>query len=320
MKFHPDEVLFSPTTACNLNCSHCVTGKSEGILSSSLAVKFLRQAKGVRIKKIGFTGGEPFLTLDFLYAVTKEGIRSGLKFDRITTNGVWFRTAARLNNALSGLNRSGYDGSICVSVDAFHKQDPKKLALFIRSAVSVWGRPDMVSIVYTAGAREEETKKKLRQLSRHLKAISPRFNSAHPYIKGKGLFIKIDKIELSPVGKASRLKDPWDGKWFKEDFCKGPGNIFFVMPNGDVKPCCGYATDLKELTIGNIKRDSAAQLVAKARKNKLVRTIFSSGLSAIRKRLIRSGIKFPEKTSNHCYFCHYILTRIPHSTLNNCLD
>ncbi|MDD5436531.1 MAG: SPASM domain-containing protein, partial [Candidatus Omnitrophica bacterium] len=94
-----------------------------------------------------------------------------------------------------------------------------------------------------------------------------------------------------------------------EDRCRGPGNLFFVEPSGEVKPCCGYASESPALSIGNIKRDPVSRIVENARQNRIVYAIFNSGLSGIRKRLGGCGVKFPGKTSNNCFFCHYILER-----------
>ena len=258
---------------------------------------------------------------DFLLSVVKGAAGSGIFFGRIMTNGVWYKDKEALTQSLARLYEAGYDGDICVSVDAFHRQDLKKVARFIEEALSVWRRPDVVSIAYTAGAKESQTINKLKILSRLLKSRLVRFGGRNPTIRGRWLFIRILKIEMSPVRNGIKpTSHPWGVKWFREDYCRGPGNVFSVMPDGSVKPCCGYATNCKELTIGNIKRDTAQAILNNAKRNRYVRTVFNSGLSAIRKRLERAGIKFPGKASNHCYFCSYILSEVPRNILNRCLE
>lgn len=316
MKFAPEEVLFAPTLECNLACPHCVTRKSAAILSRKYAAKFLHQCNRIGVKRVGFTGGEAFLAPDFLYSLIREARRLGMFFDRIMTNGVWYKDRANLKESLRKLHRAGYDGSICISVDAFHRQSLRKLALFVRTAVSIWDRPDLISLAYVAGSREAETSKKIGRLIAALKAVL----TGPSVIKGSSIFVKVFRIELSPIGKAERLKSPWGRRWFKEDRCKGPGNVFFVLPDGSVKPCCGYATDLPALTIGNIKKDSALSIIKKMRKNRFVRTVFDSGLTAIRKRAERLGFIFPGKTEGHCFFCHYVLTKMPENILEKCLN
>jgi glutamine cyclotransferase len=225
------------------------------------------------------------------------------------TNGVWWRSAAELKRRLSRLKAAGYDGDICVSVDAFHSQDLKKVAVFIDEAVRIWRRGDVVSIACVRGAEDEASRKKILKIADILGARLYRSRGGKSYIKSGPLFIKILDIELSPVGRARRLKDPWDGKWFREDYCEGPGNVFFVKPDGKVKPCCGYAESSPRLTIGDIRRDSASDIMKNIKNNKLVSTIFTKGLSRVRADMERRGIRFPGKTSNNCYFCGYILKR-----------
>jgi MoaA/NifB/PqqE/SkfB family radical SAM enzyme len=257
---------------------------------------------------VGFSGGEPFLDINFLCAVIREAVRLRMSFTRIMTNASCFQAKEDLLHSLKRLFHAGYDGDLCVSVDAFHRQDIKKIALFIETALKVWRRPDMVSIAAVKGAKEAQTYKRLMRLAKSLNARLIYGVHKNSFIKKEGLFIKIFRIDLSPVGKAAALKNAWNGKWFKDDFCEGPGNIFFILPDGTVKPCCGYANDAKILTIGSIKRDTPKKLIQNAENNRFVSAVFGSGLHSIRKILERSGIKFPGKTTNHCFFCHYLAT------------
>ena len=313
MPFRPVEVLFNPTLDCNLSCGHCNSKKGAATLPEKIALKFLGQCSKAGIKRVGFTGGEPFLAPGFLCRLTKEAVRHGMLFDRIMTNGAWFRNEAGLRRTLERLYRAGYDGSICVSADAYHFRSGSvnKAASFIRTAVSVWGRPDIISIACVAGEKEKAAESALRKIAARLDARLLKKSGRPSAIKGKFLFIKIHNIELSPIGKAGRLKDPWDGEWFKEDRCKGPGNVFYVLPNGDVKPCCGYATDSPRLTIGNIRRDSPSDLIKNAGANAFVDTVFNRGLSYIRRQSEKAGHKFPGKTGNICFFCNYLLISLP---------
>ncbi len=319
MGFHPEEILFMPTADCNLFCPHCNVKRSRLALPVEAAKKFIRDCKHHGIKRIGFTGGEPFLAPDFLFSVTKFAVKQGCLFTTIMTNGVWYRDKASLKVIFGKLFRAGYDGSISISADAYHAQNLKRLAYFIDSAISIWRRPDMISIVYVTG-RDAETKEKLSKLSGLLNARLSGFGGKCSAIKSIGIHssraglnlpchIKITKIDISPVGRALKLKDPWDGRWFKEDYCKGPGNVFLVEPSGEVKPCCGYASESGALSIGNIRKDPVAGIFKNIRQNRLVYAIFNSGLRHIGENLMRRGVKFPGKTSNNCFFCRYILER-----------
>jgi len=319
-KFRPDEILFSPTTQCNLRCVHCDIKQYHTRLPKKTALRFVGACADAGFKRVGFTGGEPFLALDFLCAVTKGAIRHKMLFSRIMTNGAWFKTKKELTLALNRLFYAGYDGDICISVDTFHKQDLRKVALFIKVASKIWNRPDIISISAVKGSLDSQTLKRLKSLAQLLNARLSTGPHRNIFIKNKNLFIKIFYISLSPIGKAALLKNPWDGKWFRDDFCKGPGNVFFVLPDGKVKPCCGFGNDSEMLTIGSIKHDTVKRLLQNAEKNCFVRRIFSSGLHPIRRALEKSGIRFPGKTSNHCFFCYYLTNYIPRSILESIIN
>src|SRR5436190_545305 len=115
---------------------------------------------------------------------------------------------------------------------------------------------------------------------------------------------------LAPVERAERFTGAWDGVWFKEDYCEGPGQALIVNPKGEVKPCCGFASDLDQLTIGNIHTDTAADIIENGRNHPYVGKVFRDGLTAIRDEILaRDPAALPGVTSNHCYFCWYVLTR-----------
>lgn len=318
-KFTPQEIMFSPTTQCNLRCAHCDTEQTGETLPKKAALRFLDACNTSGIKRVGFTGGEPFYALDFLCVISKEAVRREMFFDHIITNAGWFKTKKELLSALNRLVTCGYDGKFFVSVDAFHHQDLRKVASFIKAASQIWMRPDIVSIASVKGTRGNETRKKLKKLAGLLNARFTGLTSKNSRIKNKDLIINIFSFHLSPVGRAAGLKDPWDGKWFKDDFCQGPGQIFFVLSDQTVKPCCGYAHKADVLTIGSINRDSPRQLLQNAQKNRFISTVFESGLHAIRKQLESSGVRFPGKTTNHCFFCYYLTHHIPRPQLDSAL-
>jgi hypothetical protein len=306
--FHPDEVLFSPTTACNLHCAHCDVTRVRRTLPASTARRFLSQSKALGVERIGFTGGEPFLQLDFLCSLSRHAVKLGMLFDRLMTNGVWWRREQDLSAALTRLYRAGFDGEICVSVDAFHRQDVSRVAQFIAWVVEIWDRPDMVSIARVVGARDGETRAMIRQALVLARQRVP------------GIRVRLVDVELAAVGRAASIRSPWKARrWFVDDYCQGPGNVFAVFPDGSVKPCCGYANEQPELTLGKMGRDTPQALLQRAQDDPLVRAIFHRGLGSIRKRLERLGVRFPGRTGSHCVFCHYILTEVPPDLLEKAL-
>lgn len=291
--FEAEEVIFAPTNLCNLKCAHCNVESSTKKLSTKYAIRFLKSCADNGIEWVGFSGGEPFLCTKFLNKVSQAVVDNEMYFDRLMTNAVWFKNKSQLVEVLEELYESGFDGTFGVSVDSFHKQDLKKVAMFIRTVMSIWDKDDCVEIISVIGVNDKETDQKLVTLAGFLG------------LKKKDL--PVNKIELSPVTD-DFIPDAWnDSEWFKDDYCKGPGNVFYVHPDGRVAVCCGYANQQERLIIGNIRNDSLEKLKERVRDSEFISTVYTKGLSSIRKDLESRGYKFPGKTKNHCFFCNYIL-------------
>ncbi|MFA6321234.1 MAG: hypothetical protein WCY36_05180, partial [Candidatus Omnitrophota bacterium] len=90
---------------------------------------------------------------------------------------------------------------------------------------------------------------------------------------------------------------------------------FFVESSCEVNSCCGDASELDELSMGNVKIGRGAGLLKNVRQNNIICAIFNLGSARIRNRLIKNGVKFPGKTSNNCFFCFYILKKVPRDML-----
>ena len=252
---------------------------------------------------MGFTGGEPFLYPEFLSAVSKEAVELGYRFDRIMTNAGWFKSQKDLEQTLLRVLSAGFNGMFCVSADDFHKVPVAKLARFIITIVQMTGRVDRVSLVYVNHIY------KVRKLARFLsgRISGMRRLVVPPRQDFPGLSAKITKIDLCPVDRAGVLASPWSKQWFKEDYCQGPGQVLYVCPNGEVKPCCGFASDLPEMSIGNIYRHKAQDIIRKAQADPFIKTIYNQGLLTLKKMYEQYH---PEEklrpTHNHCFLCWYL--------------
>ena len=310
--FRPNYVSFAGTYQCNLSCPHCcVPIEWTDRLDIPTAVRFLEQAHAAGIEMLGFTGGEPFLFPEFLVALTRRAAELGFKFDKLMTNGVWHSDEKHLAKVLKSLRDAGFAGKLGLSVDKFHGMDIAKLAEFCRVARRVFARDTILSLSY-ASRSPDKGLEPIQRLAKELDGVI-----AWSDVLGRHMLVSDDLTmtlnwnHLATVERAEGLPgDPWDGTWFEEDYCEGPGQALIVNPKGEVKPCCGFASDLDQLTIGNIYADSVEEIIKKARKHPVVGKIFREGLTAIRDEIIaRDPNSLPGATSNHCYFCWYALTR-----------
>jgi MoaA/NifB/PqqE/SkfB family radical SAM enzyme len=309
--FRPNYLSFAGTYQCNLTCPHCcVPIEWPDRLDIGVALRFLEDAHAYGIGILGFTGGEPFLYPEFVHTLCRRATELGFRFDKIVTNGVWHEDAGHLGRTLRQLARAGFDGKLGVSIDKFHGKHTAKAAEFCRVARKVFKRDNVVSLSYASRQRDLGLEP-VHELARALDAVVEWSDVLRRYLLvSRDMTMTLNWNHLTPVERAERLAGAWDGAWFQEDYCEGPGQSLIVNPRGEVKPCCGFASDLDQLTIGNIHRDNVAAIVRRARKHPYVGKVFREGLTAIRDEILaRDPQALPGATSNHCYFCWYVLTR-----------
>jgi pyruvate-formate lyase-activating enzyme len=309
--FRPDYVSFAGTFQCNLSCPHCcVPIEWTDRLPVDVALRFLEDAHRYGVRTLGFTGGEPFIYPEFLIALTRRAAALGFRFDKIMTNAVWHRDANHLETVLGELHAAGFTGKLGLSVDKFHGVHTATVAGFCRAARRIFGRDNIVSLSY-ASRRPDVGLEPVHALARELDAVVEWSEALRRFLLvSDELTMTLNWNHLAPVERAERFEGAWDGVWFEEDYCEGPGQALIVNPRGEVKPCCGFASDLDQLTIGNIHHDSVTQIVRRARRHPYVGKVFREGLTAIREEILaRDPGALPGVTSNHCYFCWYVLAR-----------
>jgi pyruvate-formate lyase-activating enzyme len=309
--FRPNYLSFAGTYQCNLTCPHCcVPIEWTDRLDIATAIRFLEDAHAHGIGTLGFTGGEPFLYSEFLHAVCGRAAQLGVRFDKIMTNGVWFRDLAHLNDELTRLADVGFTGKLGLSVDKFHGRHTDQAAEFCRAARRIFQRDNIIALSYASRAPNLGLEP-AHDLARALDAVVEWSDTLHRYLLvSDDLTMTLNWNHLAPVERAERLTGGWDGTWFAEDYCEGPGQALIVNPRGEVKPCCGFASDLDQLTIGNIHRDSVSRIIRQARRHPYVGKVFRQGLTAIRDEILaRDPNALPGATSNHCFFCWFVLSK-----------
>jgi len=284
--FNPTEIIFSATTLCNLHCNHCFVSRQDKKIQIEAAKKFIQSCKNTSIEKIGFTGGEPFLYFDFILEITKVALENDFLFDQIMTNGDWWKSEEELTEKLQTLYDAGYDGHIGLSWDNFHGQNKERMITFIKKVQSIFGN-DSINIQYVddngKGISLEEIKSTCPEIS----------------------VFQLPQTFPSNDSRAWKSK-----KWFKEDFCTGPGNVLYVHTNGNIAPCCGFANENSKLFIGNIN-NTFEEIMGNASKNEMIQLCFTKGLSSkikeVKKYLKQKKSPLAKcKTDDICSFCDFI--------------
>ena len=167
----------------------------------------------------------------------------------------------------------------------------------------MFGRDNIVSLSY-ASRRPDLGLEPVHALARELDAVVDWSDVLRRYLLvSPELTITLNWNHLAPVERAERFTGAWDGDWFAEDYCEGPGQALIVTPRGEVKPCCGFASDLDQLTIGNIYQDTVRSIIRRARQHPYVGKVFREGLTAIRDEILaRDPDALPGATSESLLF------------------
>ena len=290
--FVPTEIIFAATTLCNLHCPHCFVRRTEQKLNPQAALNFLASclsSKNCQIDKVGFSGGEPFLAQNFLFTVIPFARKKDFMFDQIMTNGIWWKDEYELRTVLQITQDLGYDGKIGLSYDNFHGQEYEKIRRFCTVANEIFGEECLsVQAVADPLLNDEDTEK----LEGELNALWEDFSA---------------EIFILPQTFTGTDERGWQSrKWFKEDYCEGPGQILFVHPDGNIAPCCGFANENPALFIGNIS-DTFDEVMEKAGKNQMIKNCYEKGLLKCAKEA-EPTLVFPGKgrTDDICTFCDWL--------------
>jgi hypothetical protein len=249
-------------------------------------------------------------------------VENDLQFDRLMTNADWWKDEAQLETTLAGLFEAGFDGSFGISIDSYHGQESARLAVFFDRVFAIWGRKDCAEILSVTKPGNLENDRRLQALAtalggrllREFGEPSAIANQRHIARDGSGeddreaLFVKILTFPYS----ASADEEGWedddskDAAWFEDDWCQGPGNVFYVHPNGRVAACCGFANENEALIIGDIASDGYETLMRRAGENPQIQACYVQGLATRRRELEGAGTVFPGKTGDICFFCDWL--------------
>ncbi len=318
--FNPKEVIFAPTAACNLHCAHCRVDRSRGTgakrLTVERAITFLRDCADNGIERVGFSGGEPFLAFDFLVALCAETVNLDLFFDRLMTNGDWYKDESELRETLEAVYDAGFDGTIGLSLDDWHGQDGERAALFLQAAIEISGRPDGVEIDSALTADGRYPTELLKSVAA---SLSARSGSRADLILDGGLPVAIagaEGLRISvtgiPYSRPSDDPEAWkEAAWFKDDWCLGPGNVLYAHADGSVAACCGFANERPELALGTVD-DPVEALIAAGLSGNHTRLCYQTGLATYRAELEARGFRFPGKTGDICFFCDWLCAHGPY--------
>lgn len=196
------------------------------------------------IGKVGLTGGEPFLLHPEVLEICRYASRKGLVVSCIT-NGYWARSEEKTLAKMRELRAAGL-ATLYVSSDTFHQ-----------AFVPV----ENVRRILRAGRKTGF----FVGVKMHVTRQSLRLPDLFEVLKEEMVESAIFESPLFPVGRAQKTLGP-------EDFFTKPGvpaepclqmNDLFVVPSGDVYPCCSAGGCTPPLRLGNVHEAPLAQISAR---------------------------------------------------------
>lgn len=226
------------TKRCNLDCAHCLKGKSQKVdISKETIDNIFSQIDS--IGRLFLTGGEPTLASDALENIIESIKKYNVSIAEwgMDTNGTMYST--RFYNALVELEKicrestksNDMHGTICISTDDYHKESIKKAGLLARARY----------------------KKSIKETERLPWFIGYRDVPNELFNEGRAVNIH-DKKKIRFKTMHYSLMEMDDSYLI--------GVMIFVNANGDITQCdCSHERQQSNFYVGNVSNDLILNIV-----------------------------------------------------------
>lgn len=276
-----DLLVFIYTLDCPLKCDYCCHPTEElgtGKLSESKAVSLIKEASSINtIKRIVFSGGEPFLYYDEIKSILRKTYETGLPF-RIVTSAYWAADRDRAIALLEPLSIQGLD-ELSITTDPSHQKyvSVEKVRIAVDAALSLGIKVEIASTFW-------EPKSDIR------KSLMLPENDMVSYIQGL----------VAPTGRAKSRNISWRDYGLEMppsalNGCRrgdGDGFDLTVYPDGSVYACCsgGFNMDAG-LLFGNVYEEDLRTIANRISEDEYVRVMLAGGTQLI---WAVAKLKFPD--------------------------
>ena len=289
---------------CNLSCDHCISRGGPDArqkMGLSRAMGFIEQAGQAGIRRIVFTGGEPFLHLHDVRVLIEYAAGEGIQ-SVLITNVAWVSSRHQAKECLSELKQIGLQ-SITLSTDRYHLREVplEKLECVLDVAREI-GLQAGVKIARLAHDPIADG------LYRSLRADSTR----------------VLLQEISPLGRATSLR--WalnlrSASSFSRPGCFTPP---VLLPDGSLLTCCNLpARDMKltdyPFTLGSADQDPLHFLLNKRSGDPILNALRKGGPSTLLDLLAQNERAFRQRYRrlyhSGCDLCFHLFCQLPDKTL-----
>ncbi|MFI3213262.1 MAG: radical SAM protein [Eubacteriales bacterium] len=274
---------------CDICCQSCSNATNEKIdIDKTLeTIKELRRKEAIRM--VGITGGEPFIYFSYLIRLVESLKELGIG-TTFTTNGFWGNNYETAYEKLNSIKKLGIK-FFTLSVDDFHEKFVPYQS--IANIIDISKKLDIRIIINSVSTKN----------SKRLKGVLDKLEDS---------LINCNLIEIPcvPVGHAAeRIKE--EEYIYMEGLptgCCEFMNIFTILPNGDVYPCCSEAGMSPVLYLGNIHRNSVDDLLKEFYENCICRVLREKGTTYIYNEILSNEERkaLRKRFISSCDMCHVL--------------
>lgn len=280
-------LIFVLTRRCNALCDFCCNddGPSKrGVLDPVAAEAWIADFAELipDCRQAAFTGGEVFLAYDALLAFHRHLAARGFT-TTVTTNGYWGKDPTRAADRLLRLKELGLTG-VVVSMDPSHARwvPPRFASQAVKVALECGLQAKVTSNFNGPGGSAKDY-------------FEPEW---HDRIRWD------ENHQLMPVGRAKELTLHGPAAVPQNLFCPAVEPV--IQPNGDVEPCCAVCLDDGVFVVGNVYRQSMAEILVALLGDMYLKLITHRGMDEL-EAIVQSyhpAYQLPPRIHSVCFMCN----------------
>jgi hypothetical protein len=294
------------TLQCTAECQHCGTlsgPRVRGRLHSDIARRLIREAKDLSYDSVVFTGGEPTLYGDELYALIEFANSISLP-TRIVTNAHWAKDRDRATRVLQRFKVAGLREINYSTGDQHARYVPLANVIWgIRAALDV---AVSVAVMIEVVLSRSITQEGLLNDPSFRDLVGPEEIDLITFSESPWMPLDEKQIAQYPPGLATNAENIG-----RRLGCDSVINTTTVMADGRVMACCGLGTlTIPELEIGHISKDSLQDVRQRAENDFLKRWIRNEGPERILQWAAgkNPAIDWENQYAHRCQACKRLYT------------
>ncbi len=310
-----DHLVLSVTAKCPAACKWCgaESGPRESArLSRDDMLGLIDEVYAYgRLCSVVFTGGEPLLLGNDLYAAISHCKAKGL-WTRVVSNAYWAKTPAKATQIVARLMEAGLC-EINFSCDDFHQEFvPLQNIRYANDACTSAGLPCLLGhkVMKGCALTVERVEEALgRPLSRFMQG---RPNPKNDLISS-GFTVPVQSSGMEDIADDELLfpeETPGDEHWKKP--CSSIMQRVVVMPSKMLNICCGMISRaVPEIAYGPLGEKSLEECIIEAHENLIVNWLALEGPFGLMRFIQERApeVQFRPRYVNVCHLCSEILTR-----------